>query len=313
MMRFKIGTRGSKLALWQAHWVKEKIEELFAHVNCEIVVIKTKGDQLAAAKLLEQNGKGFFTKEIEEVLIDKRVDAAVHSAKDLPTEIPDDLIVGAIPSREINNDVLISKNEKTLQTLPARAKIGTSSLRRKSQLLRFRKDLEIVDLRGNLDTRIKKLNTTDLDGIIVAYAGAKRLNLEHLISETISNEIILPAVGQGAIAIEIRKNDIDVYRIVEKLNHKESWFSIMAERSFLRRLRGGCQVPVGAYGYIDDDVLVLEGMVSTLDGMKVIRKIMRGKAEDAEGIGKVLAEEILQEGGDEIMDEFRGKRTNWNG
>lgn len=313
MMRFKIGTRGSKLALWQAHWVKEKIEELFSHVNCEIVVIKTKGDQLAAAKLLEQNGKGFFTKEIEEVLIDERVDAAVHSAKDLPTEIPDDLIVGAIPSREINNDVLISKNEKTLQTLPARAKIGTSSLRRKSQLLRFRKDLEIIDLRGNLDTRIKKLNTTDLDGIIVAYAGAKRLNFEHLISETISNEIILPAAGQGAIAIEIRKNDIDVYRIVEKLNQKESWFSIMAERSFLRRLRGGCQVPVGAYGYIDDDVLVLEGMLSTLDGMKVIRKIMRGKAEDAEGIGKVLAEEILQEGGDEIMDEFRGERTNWNG
>lgn len=213
-MSIKIGTRGSRLALRQAHWVKEKIETLFDREHCEIVPIKTRGDKIASGALYWQEGKGFFTKEIEEALKDELVDIAVHSAKDLPTEIPDCLMVGAVPPREINNDVLISKDGKTLKSLQKGAKIGTSSLRRKSQLLHFRKDLHIIDLRGNLDTRIKKLHTTDLDAIVVAYAGVRRLALEHTISEIISHEIILPAAGQGALAEEILLNG--GYEIMEE-------------------------------------------------------------------------------------------------
>lgn len=314
MMNVRIGTRGSKLALVQAQWVKEKIEALIDHTRCEVVVLKTRGDKLVRGALYEQAGKGFFTKEIEEALIEDRVDLAVHSAKDLPTEIPRGLVVGAVPEREVSNDVLISKGCRSLKDLPQGARVGTSSLRRKSQLLLYRKELRIIDMRGNLDTRMKKLHGTDLDGIIVAYAGVKRLHFEHAISEVIPHNILLPAAGQGAVAIEVRKDDHYLRRMLEKLNHRESWLSVMAERSFLRKLHGGCQVPVGAYAHLAyHDVLVLEGVISNIDGTRVIRRRVQGNAEDTEGIGNLLADEILRLGGSEIVEELREWRANRHG
>ncbi|MFQ6082863.1 MAG: hydroxymethylbilane synthase [Candidatus Aminicenantia bacterium] len=310
MKKFRIGTRGSKLALWQANWIKEKIENIFKDIECETVPIKTTGDKFFNVRLFEQSDKGFFTKEIEEALINKKIDIAVHSLKDLPTEIPEELEIGAVTKRETPNDVLISKEKKTLKDLPKGAKIGTSSLRRKSQLLNFRNDLIIVDLRGNLDTRIRKLNTTDLDGIVIAYAGVKRLGFEDLISEMISFEIVLPAIGQGALAVEIRKNDEEVYNIVKDLNHKESCQVISAERSFMKRLHGGCQIPVGAYGFINNNILTLEGMISNLDGTRIIRKKVQGKSEEAGLIGIKLAEEILNSGGKEILQDLKSQITN---
>jgi len=188
--------------------------------------------------------------------------------------------------------------------LPIGAKIGTSSLRRKSQLLNFRKDLIITDLRGNLDTRIRKLNTSDLDGIVIAFAGVKRLGFENLISEIIPFEIMLPAIGQGALAVEIRKNDEEVYNIVRNLDHRESRQAISAERSFLRRMHGGCRIPFGAYGFIDNNILTLEGLISNLDGTQIIKRKVRGKSEEAELVGIKLAEGILNAGGEEILEEL---------
>jgi hydroxymethylbilane synthase len=305
MKKIKIGTRGSKLALWQANWVKERIENNFKDIECEIISIKTTGDKFFDMRLFEQSDKGFFTKEIEEALIKQEIDIAVHSLKDLPTEIPPELEIGAVTKREIPNDILISKKKKTLKDLPIGAKIGTSSLRRKCQLLNFRDDLTIIDLRGNLDTRIRKLNMTDLDGIVIAYAGVKRLGFEDLISEIISFEIMLPAIGQGALGIEIRKGDKEIYDIVKNLNHKESFQAISAERSFLRRIHGGCRIPIGAYAYINNNTLTLEGMISNLDGTKIIRKKIQGKSIEAELIGIKLAEEILNSGGKEILQDLK--------
>lgn len=305
MKKIRIGTRGSKLALWQANWVKERIENIFKDIECETVPIKTTGDKFFDMRLFEQSDKGFFTKEIEEALINRKIDIAVHSLKDLPTEIPVELEIGAVIKREIPNDVLISKEKKTLEDLPKGAKIGTSSLRRRSQLLNFRNDLIIIDLRGNLDTRIRKLNTADLDGIVIAYAGVKRLGFEDLISEIISFGIMLPAVGQGALAVEIRKNDEEVYNIVKNLHHKESYQAISAERGFLRRMHGGCRIPVGSYGFIDNNILTLEGMICNLDGTRIIRKKVQGKSGEAELIGIKLAEEILNSGGKEILEDLK--------
>ena len=305
MKILRIGTRGSKLALWQAHWIKERIENIFKDIKCDIVPIKTTGDKFSDIKLFDKSDKGFFTKEIEEALINRKIDLAAHSLKDLPPEIPEELVIGAVTKREIPNDVLISKEKKTLKDLPKGAKIGTSSLRRKAQLLNFRNDLIMSDIRGNIDTRIRKLDTTDYDGIVIAYAGVKRLGFEDLISEIISFEIMLPAVGQGALAVEIKKNDEDVYNIVKNLNHQESHQAISAERSFLRRVQGGCQIPVGAYGFIDHNILTLEAMISNLNGTRIIRKKIQGKYEEAELLGISLAEDILNSGGKEIIKDLK--------
>ncbi len=306
-MRIKIGTRGSTLALRQAHWVKDQLETACFDTHCEIVTIKTAGDRFTDMSLFRLPDKGFFTKDIEKALLSGAIDIAVHSAKDLPTKIPGELTIGAVPFRQLSNDVLITgkkygTRERTgLRNLRPGAEIGTSSLRRKSQLLYFRRDFQIVDLRGNLDTRIKKLYTQKLDGIIVAYAGVKRLNLENKISEIIGHEIMLPAAGQGALALEIRRDDGDIMGVISTLNHGESLAAVAAERSFLKRLRAGCHAPVGACGRIEENSLEITGMVASLDGSHMVKRSVKGKSEDAERLGAMLAEELLDAGGAEIL------------
>ena len=307
-MRIKIGTRGSVLALWQAHWVKDRLETADKDIRCEIVIIKTAGDRFTDMALFQQPDKGFFTKDIEEDLLCKTIDIAVHSAKDLPTEIPGDLVIGAVPFREMSNDVLITGEKGALKNLQSGAKIGTSSLRRKAQLLYFRRDFRIVDLRGNLDTRMKKLLKKELDGIIVAYAGVKRLDCEKRISEIIEHEVMLPAAGQGALALEVRRDDPDIMEAVKILNHNESMVSVNAERSFLKRLRAGCRAPVGAYSYIKEGTIKIAGMIAAIDGTCIVKKRMQGKSEDSERIGIMLAEELLKSGGAEILDGIEMRR-----
>ncbi|NOY07284.1 MAG: hydroxymethylbilane synthase [Spirochaetes bacterium] len=310
-MRIKIGTRGSVLALWQAHWVKDRLEAEVKGIKCEIVIIKTAGDRFTGMSLFQQPDKGFFTKDIEEDLLCKTIDIAVHSAKDLPTEIPGDLVIGAVPFREMSNDVLITgAGEKgVLKDLQSGAKIGTSSLRRKAQLLYLRRDFRIVDLRGNLDTRIKKLLEKELDGIIVAYAGVKRLDYEKRVSEIIEHEVMLPAAGQGALALEVRRDDSNIMEVVKTLNHKESMVSVNSERSFLKRLRAGCRAPVGAYSYIKEGTIKIAGMIAAVDGTCVVKKRMQGKSDDAERIGIKLAEELLKSGGAEILGGIEMRRV----
>ncbi len=307
-MRIKIGTRGSVLALWQAHWVKNRLETGIKGIKCEIVIIKTAGDRFTGMALFQQPDKGFFTKDIEENLLCKTIDIAVHSAKDLPTEIPGELVIGAVPFREMSNDVLITGGRETLKDLQSGAKIGTSSLRRKAQLLNFRGDFRIVDLRGNLDTRIKKLLSEELDGIIVAYAGVKRLGYENRISEIIEHEVMLPAAGQGALALEVRREDPEIMEAVKALNDNDSMISVNAERSFLKKLRAGCRAPVGAYSYIKENTIKIAGMIAPIDGTCIVKKRIQGKSEDAERIGIMLAEELLKSGGAEILDKIEMRR-----
>mgnify|MGYP001583575981 FL=1 len=242
----RIGTRGSQLALNQAHWVKEKLVEAHPDLNVMLIKIKTTGDKIQDAPLAKIGGKGLFVKEIEEALIHRRIDLAVHSIKDVPTEFPEGLHLSAITKRGDPRDVFISRDGTILKDLPQKAKIGTSSLRRQAQLLHFRKDLELLPLRGNLDTRLKKLKTMNLDGIVLALAGVKRLGLEERITEIIPTEISLPAIGQGALGIETRQGDQEVEGQIQFLNHKDSWIAISAERAFLKKLEGGCQVPIAA-------------------------------------------------------------------
>ncbi|HDZ13965.1 MAG TPA: hydroxymethylbilane synthase, partial [Pricia sp.] len=242
-----IGSRGSKLALIQANWVKSQLEESNPDIKFSIEKFKTKGDKLTDAPLSRLGGTGLFTKELENALLDNKVDLIVHSAKDVPTEIPEGLVLGAFPKREDPHDVLISKNNQCLKDLPQNAVIGTSSLRRRAQILAFRQDLKVVDLRGNLDTRLKKLDSGDLDAIVVARAGLLRFSLSEKASEIIPYDIMLPAVGQGALCIEIRDIDDEVKEIISILNHHETMCEVKTERVLLAKLQGGCQVPIGAH------------------------------------------------------------------
>lgn len=301
----KIGTRGSKLALWQANWVKSSLEVKYPSLSIKLETIKTKGDKILDVPLSQVGGKGLFVKEIEEALLNGRIDLAVHSMKDMPGEIPKGLCIGAIPQREISQDVLISKNNKRLSKLDLGAKIGTSSLRRKSQLLHTRPDLVVLPLRGNLDTRLKKLETENLDAIILAAAGIKRLGLENRITEYLDENIMLPAVGQGALCIEVRQNDPLVEPIVATLEHPQTRTVILGERAFLNRLEGGCQVPIAAYGKIDKNIFALSGLVATIDGRTLIRETFSGPENSSEMIGVELAERLISMGAKTIMDNLK--------
>ena len=299
----RIGTRGSQLALSQANWVKEKLVKAHPDLSVTLIKIKTTGDKIQDAPLAKIGGKGLFVKEIEEALIHRRIDLAVHSIKDVPTELPEGLHLSAITKREDPRDVFISRDGKILKDLPPNAKIGTSSLRRQAQLLRFRNDLELLPLRGNLDTRLKKLKTMNLDGIVLALAGVKRLGLEERITEIIPTEISLPAIGQGALGIETRKDDQEVEGQIQFLNHKDSWIAVSAERAFLKKLEGGCQVPIAAYARIFGTSLQIDGLVGTIDGKRLIRHHLEGPIEIAESLGIELAEILLEKGAKEILDE----------
>ncbi len=303
--KIKIGTRGSKLALWQAGWVQSALYKKDPLLSVEIKVIKTKGDKILDVPLAMVGGKGLFVKEIEESLLDGRIDLAVHSMKDMPAEIPDGLCIGAIPQREISQDVLISQNGLSFSALANGAGIGTSSLRRSAQLLHARQDIAILPLRGNLDTRLKKLESGDMDAIIVAAAGVKRLGFEHKITEYLDENIMLPAVGQGALCIEIREKDTDIAQVVDSLNHRETRSVVLGERAFLHCLEGGCQIPIAAHGKIENNTFTLSGLVATVDGTTIIKDTMSGTEEDSERVGIKLAESLLSMGAREILEDLK--------
>jgi len=300
----KIGTRGSKLALTQAEWVKDRLIQKNPYLNVSLIKIKTTGDKIQDAPLAKIGGKGLFVKEIEEALLDRKIDIAVHSVKDVPTELPNGLQLSVITKREDPRDVLISRNGLTLEDLPPGSTIGTSSLRRQVQLINLRKDFNVVPLRGNLDTRLKKLVSGDLNAIIVALAGVKRLGLENMITEIIPIELIIPAIGQGALGIEIRIGDEEIEKEIQFLNDEESFISISAERAFLKRLGGGCQVPIAAFGRIEGDSLRLDAMIGSTDGRIILKKHLKGNPKRAESLGIELAEKFLEEGAKEILNEF---------
>jgi hydroxymethylbilane synthase len=299
-----IGTRGSKLALWQANWVKSKLVKSFPGLSAEIVIIKTKGDKILDVPLAKVGGKGLFVKEIEEALIANRIDMAVHSMKDMPAELLEGLSIGAIPERENPVDVLISRNNFLLSQLPEKAKVGTSSLRRMAQLKNIRPDLVILPLRGNLDTRIRKLHSGELDAIILAAAGVKRLGLENLITEYLDENIMLPAVGQGALCIEIRKDDYNIMKFADSLDHSVTRAVVMGERAFLKRLEGGCQIPIAGHGKAENKMFTISGLVADLEGKTMIKETLSGPLNSSESIGTAIADKLLSRGAKKILDNL---------
>jgi hydroxymethylbilane synthase len=299
-----IGTRGSKLALWQAEWVRSTLTQQFPGVAVELSIIKTQGDKILDVPLAKVGGKGLFVKEIEEALLHGRADVAVHSMKDMPSEVPAALVIGAIPEREIATDVLIARGGLTLMQIPAGGVIGTSSLRRAAQIRHLRPDLEVVPLRGNVETRIRKLDTDQLSAVVLAAAGVKRLGIEHRITEHLDEESMLPAVGQGALCIEIRDGDPRIGPMVAALDHPATRTVVSGERAFLKRLQGGCQVPIAGHGRLDGAHFTLTGLVADVDGSAVIKHRLSGPAASAERIGIELAEILLSRGADEILKKL---------
>jgi hydroxymethylbilane synthase len=302
MTLLRLGTRKSKLALWQANFVKEKLEALGCKV--ELVPITTTGDKILDAPLAKIGGKGLFVKEIENALLAGEIDLAVHSLKDVPMIIPEGLTLSAITEREEPYDVLISGNGKKLEELPSGAVVGTSSLRRQVQIKRRRGDLKVEILRGNVDTRLRKLKEGLYDAIVLAYAGIKRMGFSGEISQVL--EDFIPAVGQGSLAIETRAEDERVINFVKVLNHEESRLRAVCERAFLRELQGGCQVPIGAYAWIEGDRIKIKGFISDLEGERFLEGYEEGSLQEAEEVGKRLAQRLLREGGEEILKEIYG-------
>ncbi len=296
----RIGTRKSKLALWQANYVKERLES--RGYSVELVLITTTGDKILDAPLAKIGGKGLFVKEIEEALLRGDIDLAVHSLKDVPMVLPEGLILGAITEREEPFDVLISRDGRGLHELPEGAKVGTSSLRRQVQIKRKRPDLRVETLRGNVDTRLRKLEEGLYDAIVLAYAGVKRMGFEERVSQVL--EDFIPAVGQGSLAIEIRQEDKRVYEAIAFLDHRESRIRAECERAFLRELQGGCQVPIGAYAWLEGEKLKLKAFISDLEGKRFLEGVEEGDLHQAEQVGKKLARRLLEEGGKAILEEI---------
>jgi len=352
MKKIIIATRGSKLALWQAEWVKTQLKEIDPGIDIELKKIKTTGDKILDVPLAKVGGKGLFVKEIEDAILRKDADLAVHSMKDVPTDLPKGLHLSAICKREDPRDALITQisNLKSqisnFNDLPEGARIGTSSLRRMCQLMNIRPNLKIVQLRGNLDTRIRKLDEGQFDAIIVAAAGVKRLGMARRITEILSPDISLPAIGQGAIGIECRVDDDYINNLLKHLNHAETAVCVRAERAFLKRLEGGCQVPIAAYAQLKDSnklqvtshklkenntsknsslvthhsllpsdsllvtrhsLLSIDGLVGSVSGDIIIKNSIEGKPDDAEQLGIKLAEDLLNRGAREILAEVYNK------
>lgn len=306
MREVRIGTRGSALAVVQAERVAAEVRRRYSELAPVLVKIKTSGDKFAQIPLSRVGGKGLFIKEIEEALQAEQVDLAVHSMKDVPTEIAADLTIAAILEREDPSDALISRRGIKLDALPAGARIGTSSLRRQAQLLRYRPDLTVIPLRGNLDTRLGKLGSEGLDALVVATAGVNRLGRQEEITEILPAEISLPAVGQGALGLEIRATDQKMHDLVGPMSHRPSVLTIGAERAFLARLGGGCQVPIAAHAELNGDQLRLKALVAAPDGTVMVRGEREGPSILAEGIGVGLAEDLLRRGADRILQELSG-------
>ncbi|MBW1952713.1 MAG: hydroxymethylbilane synthase [Deltaproteobacteria bacterium] len=305
-----IGTRGSPLALAQARWVQARLEAHHPHLQVTLTIIKTTGDKILDVPLAQVGGKGLFTKEIEQALLAREVDLGVHSMKDVPAELPAGLTISTITTREDWRDALISHRYPRLEDIPAGGRIGTSSLRRRAQLLHQRPDLNIVPLRGNVDTRLRKLAEENLDAIILAVAGLKRLGLEHLITSYLPAPQMLPAIGQGALGLELRRQDTCSQELVACLDDPASRVAVRAERAFLARLQGGCQVPVAALGLLTEGRLTLEGLISDPEGRLLLREKVEGIPKDAETLGTSLAESLLDQGGREILSQIYGRPLN---
>lgn len=302
----RIGTRGSDLALWQARHVAALLAALPGAPATEIVEIRTEGDRVLDRPLSAVEGKAFFTKEIEEALAGREVDLAVHSLKDLPTTLPPGLALGAVLRREDPHDVLLAREGVTFESLPAGARIGTSSLRRRALLARWRPDVELADLRGNVPTRIRRLEEGRYDAVVLAAAGVVRLGLERHVAQALPFERVLPAVAQGAVAVEIREDDTDTAAWVSRLEHCVTRLETMAERALLERLEGGCQVPVGALARVTDDRLELAAVVCSLDGSRAVEGRREGPRDRAVEIGAGLAGKLIESGAAEILAALRG-------
>ena len=304
MKEIIIGTRTSNLALWQANFVKGELEKKYPNIKVTLKKTLTKGDKILDAPLSKIGGKGLFTKELEDAILKGEVDFAVHSLKDMPTALPKGLEIATITKRYDEGDAFVSDKYESFADLPKNAKVGTSSLRRKAQLLHIRKDLKILSLRGNVETRLRKMKDEDFDAVVLAAAGLKRLGFEDKIKEIFSKDIIIPAVGQGALAVETRENDAEIKEIVDFLNDRDTKIAATAERAFLTRVEGGCQVPVGVYGEVLGDKLNLTGVIASLDGEKLYKKSVTADVKNAEITGGSLAEELLNMGGREILEEL---------
>ncbi|NTW04782.1 MAG: hydroxymethylbilane synthase [Peptococcaceae bacterium] len=305
MREYNIGTRESKLAMWQANWVAERLRELSPGIKINLVGIKTKGDKILDTALAKIGDKGLFTRELEHSLLSEQIDLAVHSMKDLPTALPEGLILGAICERECPADVLIAPQGCNLGNLPVNANIGTSSLRRIAQLKKYRSDFNMVNVRGNLDTRLRKLNEENIDALILAYAGISRLGYSDRICQQIPYEICLPAVGQGSVGVEVRADDHGVIQLLKGLNHSMSSRAIRAERALLKALEGGCQVPIGALARVSGQEISMEAMVSSMDGQTMLRVSMVGDTIEPERLGNRLANRMLKLGAAEILKKVR--------
>ena len=300
-----IGTRQSKLALWQANYIAGELSRHYPDCAVELVKIVTSGDRILDVPLAKIGGKGLFTKEIEQAMLDKKIDLAVHSLKDMPTELPEGLTLAAITERAHAGDAFVSNKYASLATLPAGAVVGTSSLRRRAQLLRVRPDLTIVDLRGNLDTRLAKLDRGEVDAIVLAVAGLVRLGWSERVTEILSPEACLPAVGQGALAIEAREDDAETLTMLSVLNDEKTRMAVTAERAFLGVMGGGCQVPVGVHAVmVDDETVKLKAIIASLDGKTTVEGCEEGPAAQAAVIGEKLADRLLLEGGAVILQDI---------
>lgn len=303
--RIVIGSRGSELALWQANFVKKELEKKNKNVSVEIKIIKTKGDKILDVALSKIGDRSLFTKELEVELLNKKIDLAVHSLKDLQTVIPKGLKLSAVTKRHNVNDVLIARKKgTTIFNLPENAVVATGSLRRRCQLLHIRPDLNIVELRGNVPSRIKKFLESDWDAIILARAGVERLKLNKYISSIIKTDLMLPAVGQGALGIETRADNKIVNKIVKSIHHENTYKAVSAERALLKTLEGGCQVPIGAFAEIKKTGLQIDALVGSLDGSITYRKKIRGSKNNPEKLGKKLANELLKAGAKTILEEI---------
>lgn len=307
MKVMRLGTRGSKLALWQAEYAANQLMQSLPDIKVEIKVIKTKGDKILDVALSKIGDKGLFTKELENELRNHEIDMAVHSMKDLPSFLEDDMMLGAVLKRENPADVLISPEGFSLDQLPLGAVLGTSSLRRLAQLKAFRQDFQMVDMRGNVETRLRKRKEQHLDGIILAYAGVSRLGLAAHISQILPLETLLPAAGQGAIAIEIRQGNEQIAAVLAGINDQETSLATSVERAFLAELEGGCQVPIASLATITGQEIVLQGLVASLDGLTIYKDHAKGKVNEACELGKALAMRLLQRGAGTILEDI--KRT----
>lgn len=301
-MKVKIGTRGSKLALSQTNFVAAGLKKAAPEIDIEVCVIKTRGDIMQDVSLLQIGGQGVFVKEIEEALLSGSIDLAVHSMKDVPGEIPGELIFPAILQREDVRDVLVTRGRVKFEFLPKGAKIGTGSQRRGAQIKSFMPDVEIVPLRGNIDTRLKKIETENLTGVVLAAAGLKRLGYGEVITQFLPTEIMLPAVGQGALGVQVRKNDAALAELCARLNHNTTAAEVTAERAYLQALGGGCRLPIAAYGLMEGKRLTLEGLLASPNGAEVLRDKVWGEPGEAEALGRRLADMILEKGGRRLLE-----------